>query len=162
MVDQTGASRYTARKTSGGEKVSRIPAIPAAISVFALLSACNDQLPINQSVMPDSVDGAAFFAANCAECHGDGGKGDGPRAGGLAAAPPDLTRLSAENGGEFPTARSLSYIYGDPGKSHLSRVMPEFGGAMADDLVPLEVDGVLTPTPRALAGVFAYLESIQE
>lgn len=112
--------------------------------------------------MPDSADGAMFFAANCAECHGETGKGDGPKATGLAATPPDLTQLSAENGGVFPTARALSYIYGDPSNSHLTRVMPEFGGAMADDLVPVEVDGILTPTPRALAGVFAYLESIQE
>jgi hypothetical protein len=27
--------------------------------------------------------------------------------------------------------------------------------------VPIEVDGVLTPTPRVLAGLLAYLESIQ-
>ena len=39
--------------------------------------------------------------------------------------------------------------------------MPEFGPAMADDLVPLEVDGVMTPTPRALAALLSYLESIQ-
>ena len=39
--------------------------------------------------------------------------------------------------------------------------MPEFGGVMADDLVPVEVDGVMTPTPRVLAGLLAYLESIQ-
>ncbi len=39
--------------------------------------------------------------------------------------------------------------------------MPQFGGAMADDLVPVKLDGVYTPTPRALAGLLAYLESIQ-
>lgn len=142
--------------------MSRIPKTLAALSAFLLLTACNDQFSNNQAMMPGSPEGAAFFAANCAECHGAGGKGDGPKAAGLAAAPPDLTRLSAENGGEFPTARALSYIYGDPGQSHMSRVMPEFGGAMAEDLVPLEVDGILTPTPRALAAVFAYLESIQQ
>lgn len=126
-----------------------------------LLSACSEPNSGSEA-MPDSEDGAQFFAANCASCHGDGGKGNGPRATGLPVAPPDLTKLSAQNGGVFPTARALSYIYGDAEQSHLARVMPQFGGAMADDLVPLEVDGVLTPTPRALAGVFAYLESIQE
>ena len=129
-------------------------------SIF-LLSACSEP-NFGTDAMPTSEDGAQFFAANCASCHGDSGKGDGPRAKELGAAPPDLTKLSAQNVGVFPTAHALSYIYGDTEQSHLARVMPQFGGAMADDLVPLEVDGVLTPTPRALAGLFAYLESIQE
>ena len=39
--------------------------------------------------------------------------------------------------------------------------MPEFGADLSGDLVPLDIDGVLTPTPRALAALLAYLESIQ-
>jgi hypothetical protein len=30
-----------------------------------------------------------------------------------------------------------------------------------EDTVPVEVDGILTPTPRSLAALLAYLESIQ-
>ena len=112
--------------------------------------------------MPDYTDGAAFFADNCVSCHGTQGKGDGPLAADLPKAPTDLTMLSRENGGTFPAARALSYIYGDPMQGHLARVMPQFGGAMAEDLVPVEIDGVMTPTPRALAGLLAYLESIQD
>ena len=112
--------------------------------------------------MPDRTDGAAFFADNCISCHGTQGRGDGPLAAGLSPKPKDLTRLRRDNGGTFPTARALSYIYGDPKQGHLARVMPEFGGAMADDLVPVEVDGVLTPTPRVLAGLLTYLQSIQQ
>lgn len=111
--------------------------------------------------MPTAADGAAFFAENCVSCHGADGKGDGPLAEGLAQAPADLTTLSQRNGGTFPAARALSFIYGDPGDSHLARVMPEFGGAMAEDLVPVRIDGILTPTPRELAGLLEYLESIQ-
>lgn len=111
--------------------------------------------------MPDQTDGAAFFAENCVSCHGTAGKGDGPKSASLPAAPTDLTKLSASNDGSFPAARALSYIYGDPVQGHLARVMPEFGGSMSEDLVPVEIDGVLTPTPRALAGLLAYLESIQ-
>ena len=133
-----------------------------ALCATALVAACDDIRPNAQSDMPGASEGAMFFAANCAECHGDSGQGDGPLAAGLAAAPPDLTQLQADNGGVFPTANALSYIYGTPGQSHLARVMPEFGGVMADDLVPLDVEGTLTPTPRALAAVFAYLESIQD
>ncbi|UOA33625.1 hypothetical protein DSM110093_03460 (plasmid) [Sulfitobacter sp. DSM 110093] len=39
--------------------------------------------------------------------------------------------------------------------------MPQFGGAMASDTVPIEVNGVMNPTPKILAGLLAYLESIQ-
>ena len=125
------------------------------------LAACSDSLTRND-VMPDRQDGALFFAANCASCHGESGNGDGPEANSLALPPTDLTQLSDNNGGTFPRARALSYIYGDPGSDHLSRVMPEFGPAMADDLVPVDIDGILTPTPRELAGLLFYLESIQE
>ena len=111
--------------------------------------------------MPEPSEGAVFYAQNCVSCHGVEGRGNGPLAAGLRPAPADLTTLAARNGGVFPAARALSYIYGDPGDSHLARVMPEFGGAMAADLVPLEIDGVLTPTPRTLAALLAYLETIQ-
>jgi len=112
--------------------------------------------------MPGRADGAAFFAENCVSCHGSGGAGDGPLSNVLAEAPPDLTLLSQQNGGTFPAARALSFIYGGPGQGHLYRVMPEFGAAMSHDLVPVEIDGILTPTPRELAGLLEYLESIQK
>ncbi|MGC1494447.1 MAG: c-type cytochrome [Sulfitobacter sp.] len=111
--------------------------------------------------MPEAPEGRVFFAENCVSCHGTLGRGDGPLAEGLGMRPADLTGLARGNGGTFPTAVALSYIYGGPEQNHLDRVMPEFGGAMADDLVPVEVDGVLTPTPRVLAGLLVYLESIQ-
>jgi len=115
-----------------------------------------------EASMPDASDGAAFFSENCTVCHGTSGTGDGPAAPRLAVAPKDLTTLSRSNGGTFPQAEALSYVYGDPEKGHLARVMPEFGDEMSQDLVPVDVDGVLTPTPRALAGLLFYLESIQK
>lgn len=111
--------------------------------------------------MPEASDGAAFFAANCASCHGSSGSGDGPLSAGLDPQATDLTMLARTNEGSFPRARALSYIYGDPEQSHLARVMPQFGGVMANETVPIEVDGVMTPTPVVLAGLLAYLESIQ-
>ncbi|WP_286910545.1 cytochrome c [Roseovarius sp.] len=143
-----------------------ILAKPTALGALLLtLAACNGVLqpaPKPIQVMPDRTDGATFFAQNCASCHGDSGRGDGPRAKTLPQRPTDLTQLSTRNGGDYPAARTLSYIYGDPQKSHLARVMPEFSNAMSDDLVPVEIDGVFTPTPPQLAGLLAYLESIQD
>ena len=46
--------------------------------------------------------GKREFEANCASCHGEEGKGDGPKSFGLSAPSPDLTKLSARNGGTFP------------------------------------------------------------
>ncbi len=111
--------------------------------------------------MPEAPDGAKFYASNCASCHGALGRGDGPLASDLVSEPADLTLLARTNGGTFPRAHALSYIYGDPDQGHLARVMPQFGNAMVHDTVPIEVDGVLTPTPRVLAGLLAYLEDIQ-
>ena len=140
----------------------RHPAIAATLFTmgFMLLAACTENTG-NSDVMPTQDDGAKFFAQNCASCHGSDGTGQGPNAATLANMPRDLTRLSAENDGVFPTAEALSYIYGDPQSSHLARVMPQFGSAMVQDLVPVEIDGVLTPTPRELAGLLEFLESIQ-
>ncbi|MDW3223874.1 MAG: c-type cytochrome [Paracoccaceae bacterium] len=135
-------------------------ALVAAPLVSTLIS-CTVQTR-GVEVMPSQADGAAFFAQNCVSCHGSDGGGAGIAANGLSRSPTDLTTLSMENGGTFPAARALSYIYGDPQNSHLARVMPQFGPEMAEDLVPVEIDGVLTPTPRELAGLLVYLEGIQK
>lgn len=135
--------------------------MPHPLTVLSFLAMLCGAAACTPTAMPEPSEGASFFAANCTSCHGVSGRGDGALATDLSPKPTDLTRLAAANGGGFPTARALSYIYGDPDQGHLARVMPEFGGAMADDLVPVEVDGVMTPTPRVLAGLLIYLESIQ-
>jgi mono/diheme cytochrome c family protein len=48
--------------------------------------------PVKAAVTPDMLaKGAAIYKANCAACHGDGGKGDGPGAGVLKPPPRDHT-----------------------------------------------------------------------
>lgn len=112
--------------------------------------------------MPGPSEGARLFAQNCAACHGADARGAGPESLGLGTVPPDLTRIAARNGGTFPRARVLSVIDGYRQGTHPDRIMPEFGATLSGDLVPLEVDGVMTPTPRALAALLAYLESVQQ
>ena len=137
-----------------------IRSLPFSFITATLLTACADVgTPLNE--MPSRTDGAAFYAQNCVACHGVTGVGDGPTAQRQVLRLPDLTTLSARNGGTFPQARAMSYIWGDPNNDHLDRVMPSFGGRMAEDLVPVDIDGILTPTPRELAGLYFYLESIQ-
>ncbi|MGB1389682.1 MAG: c-type cytochrome [Paracoccaceae bacterium] len=102
--------------------------------------------------MPGPTEGQAVYARNCSACHGaDGTGGKGP----------DLTKISARNGGTFPAASVLSKIDGYGRGSVSVDVMPEFGALLEGDLVPVDIDGTLTPTPRNLAGLLFYLESIQ-
>ncbi|MEM9550662.1 MAG: cytochrome c [Pseudomonadota bacterium] len=109
--------------------------------------------------MPTRRDGERIFANNCAACHDVDATG-GALIGGQDA--PDLTLLAARNGGTFPRAQTLSTIDGF-GIGHAGRVMPEFGALLDNvELVPIEVDDVLTPTPQPFAAILFYLESIQE
>lgn len=111
--------------------------------------------------MPEAHEGAVIYAENCAQCHGATGKGDGPWAAGMSPAPADLTQFSGADG--FPRAYVLSVIDGYDRTGLPGKEMPEFGLLLRGDTVPLDVgDGVLTPTPRPLAALLAYLESIQE
>lgn len=128
-------------------------AVLSTLPVLALMAACvsND--------MPEPPEGEALFADNCTACHGYRATGGEVLVGGQTA--PDLTRIAEHNGGVFPRAEVLSQIDGY-GRGRVSaEVMPEFGALLGGDLVPVEVDGTLTPTPRPLAALLAYLESIQ-
>jgi mono/diheme cytochrome c family protein len=80
-------------------------------------------------MLVDSTKGPALFGAYCSVCHGWEGKGDGPMAKSLKVAPPDLTRITARNGGLFPLAKVERVISGEDAKSqgHGTRDMPVWG-----------------------------------
>lgn len=123
-----------------------------ALPVAAFLAACAVQS------MPEPAEGEMLFAENCTSCHGEDARG-GIRLAGRAT--PDLTRIAARNGGVFPRARVMSQIDGyGRGKLPVD-LMPEFGALLSGEQVPVEVGGVMTPTPRSLAALLFYLESIQ-
>jgi len=124
------------------------------LPVLAVLAAC---IAAEQDHMPGPKEGEEIFADNCTACHDYRGEG-GMLSAGVKA--PDLTRISLRNGGEFPRARVLSQIDGY-GRGKAKDVMPEFGSLLEGELVPVEVEGTMTPTPRPLAALLAYLESIQ-
>lgn len=112
--------------------------------------------------MPEPPEGRALYAEYCAACHGPGGRGDGPLAGESGLAPPDLTRIAAREGGDFPRAEVLSTIDGyTRGQAH-GLQMPEFGDLLMGETVPVDTgDGRLSPVPRPLAALLVYIESIQ-
>ena len=127
----------------------------ALISLGVLAVAC---APVS---MPEPPEGQALFMEYCAQCHGGTGQGDGPWAEGMTPPPSDLTKLTKN--GEFPKAYVLSIIDGYDRTGLPGQEMPEFGLLLKGDTIPVDVgDGVLTPTPRPLAALLAYLESIQQ
>lgn len=124
------------------------------LPAFALLAAC-----AADNSMPEPNEGETLFTENCTACHDAHGTGPRQLAGGHIA--PDLTQISTRNGGAFPISQVLSQIDGYGRGKLPAEVMPEFGDLLEGDLVPVDVDGQFTPTPRPLAALLVYLESIQ-
>ncbi|MEX0340585.1 MAG: cytochrome c [Arenibacterium sp.] len=136
-------------------KLHKSPSIRVALAGIALTGFA---VACSEVSMPEPDEGALLFAANCTTCHGSDGKGAKLASGRQA---PDLTTIARRNKGEFPRARVLSQIDGYGRGALPPEAMPEFGALLKGDTVPVEVDGVLTPTPRPLAALLAYLENIQ-
>jgi len=75
-----------------------------------------------------SVKGPELFRTYCATCHGLDAKGDGPMAPALKTSVPDLTMLTRNNKGQFPTILVRKVIAGDQlPVAHGSREMPVWG-----------------------------------
>jgi mono/diheme cytochrome c family protein len=102
-----------------------------------------------------------LFVEYCAVCHGDSGKGGGPAASRLTKAPPDLTRLARDNGGEFPRERVMRAIDGrDLPRAHRRPDMPRWGDEFAADYTdPFRDEYGVRMKVHRLA---EYVRSIQE
>jgi len=110
----------------------------------------------------EPVDGRTAYLENCASCHAADARGDGPTARALSVTAPDLTLISARNGGTFPTDQVMSIIDGLNRDPHFSAAMPEFGAGDLGETVIVEEDGLGTPVPMTLLLLTEYLESIQQ
>ncbi|WP_099826721.1 c-type cytochrome [Oceaniglobus indicus] len=108
--------------------------------------------------------GRGLYNDVCAACHGATGKGDGRLAGDLGQRPPDLTMLTARNGGVFPQAAVMGVIDGYHRRDDPHGEMPVFGDLLAEgNLVGVDTgDGRLTPTPERLVALAAYVERLQK
>jgi mono/diheme cytochrome c family protein len=75
-----------------------------------------------------TASGASLYRQLCVSCHGPAARGDGPVAPALRTPVPDLTRISARNGGPFPADRVREMIDGRAAlPAHGSREMPVWG-----------------------------------
>ena len=127
----------------------------AAVFVYA-----EDQKPAVKHVpapQTSAASGKQMFEAYCASCHGTSGKGDGPAAGALKSAPPDLTALSKRNGGKFPADRVTSILRGQATvTAHGNRDMPVWGPVLWHMSQGHEAE-----FHQRIANLTRYIESLQ-
>jgi mono/diheme cytochrome c family protein len=72
--------------------------------------------------------GKEMFVQYCAACHGTDGKGAGPAAPSLKAAPTDLTQLTKKHDGKYPSNQVASALkFGNGAGAHGSAEMPVWG-----------------------------------
>lgn len=111
----------------------------------------------------DAGAGKALYETHCATCHGLDADGEGPMAPALVLQPVDLTALSVNNSGAFPTQRVVERIDGrDPLVSHGSP-MPVYGPFFEGDDTALKAEsGQPIMTSRAIADLVAYLRTLQK
>ena len=108
-----------------------------------------------QSTSPAS--GKEMFTTYCAVCHGVDGKGGGPAASALKTPPADLTVLSKNDGGKFPSLKVTSVIRGTAEyPAHGSREMPMWGTLFAG--MSQGHDGEVQ---QRIANLTHYIESLQ-
>ena len=99
---------------------------------------------------------AAEFQRHCALCHGLDGRGGGPLAEAMKAAPTDLTQLAARNNGEFPSGRVADVIRNGGGVlGHGSSAMLAWGTYFAERRQP-------NVARERIAALVSYIKSLQQ
>lgn len=113
--------------------------------------------------LADPVDeGRQIFRDYCVTCHGMEGRGDGPMTQVLTIVPPDLTRLSTDEGGVFPVSRVVARIDGRMPILGHGGPMPVFGDLFDGQAGALDSEtGAPILTSQAMVAVVEYLKTLQ-
>jgi mono/diheme cytochrome c family protein len=105
-----------------------LTALAAAVVVgmgYAQQSATEVNIPVNRT---PAYSGKQMYASYCAPCHGVDGRGNGPVANSLRVAPRDLTALSKDHNGKFPSAHVMAVLqFGTEMPAHGTAQMPIWG-----------------------------------
>ena len=137
--------------------MSWILRLSVSFHVIVAMTACAHP---GSGASPSGPSGAALFQKHCASCHGAQAHGDGPSAHTLDIPVPDLTRIAARNGGEFPSEKVYRIIDGQwEIPAHGTRPMPlwgyEFFGDEGDDEAGHREAG------KKIESLVAYLAALQ-
>lgn len=109
----------------------------------------------------EDLSGAELFQRFCASCHGESGRGDGPVAGTLVSAVPDLTRIRERYDDSFPTDDLRAIVDGrNLITAHGTRSMPVWGYEFWwEEGADSEAEAV---TRDLIEKLLAYIRSIQD
>jgi len=112
--------------------IKRCLAMFVLIALFGLMVLAQSKpQPVIKNVPcteTSAASGQEMYKAYCAVCHGANGKGGGPAAPAMKVPPTDLTLLSKNNGGKYPSLKVVSSINGETTlPAHGSREMPVWG-----------------------------------
>jgi mono/diheme cytochrome c family protein len=103
--------------------------------------------------------GKLMYANYCAPCHGIDGKGNGPVALVLKKQPADLSGLSRNNRGKFPTEHVMAVIqFGAANSAHGVAEMPVWGPILSE--MDPAYAGQLRGTLRII-NLNQFIESLQ-
>jgi mono/diheme cytochrome c family protein len=107
--------------------------------------------------------GRQDFDENCASCHGKDGKGHGEALYVIPGIkPPDLTKLTKNNGGAFPGERVYQSIDGRVGIPAHSRIdMPFWGTTLQQQGKEFTPESEAKVKAR-ISNMVSYIKSIQE
>lgn len=132
-------------------------------SRLLLLAAASLTIAAGASSAHAEVSGKQDYLSNCASCHGADGKGHGEAlyvVPGLQ--PPDLTTLSKNNGGVFPTQRVYDSIDGRAGiPSHKRFDMPFWGTTFQREGQEFTAPSEAAVKARIMK-IVDYIKSIQQ
>lgn len=128
----------------------------AAMMCAGVLLACSAALANDSAPKTVLDDGQEVYTENCAYCHGDKAKGDGPMASILTVKPVDLTSLAKKNNGQFDFWKEFNTIDGrDILRAHGASQMPIWGAKLKNEW------GQAGMRARMIQ-VTMYIQSIQE
>jgi mono/diheme cytochrome c family protein len=117
----------------------------AAVTLLAAGACGGDDLP------PEIAAGRDLYAVNCAMCHGEGARGDGPMAASLPVAPPSIL----EHLGHHTGAQLLGLI-----RNGVPPAMPP--AALTEQEVQMVIDYVWTLVPESEAAALRAMRDQME
>jgi mono/diheme cytochrome c family protein len=106
--------------------------------------------------------GKTEYMNNCASCHGETGKGQGPLAELMTVEVPSLTTLAADNDGKFPMLDVIHSIDGRQGTRGHGYPMPVWGDRFSASINDAGDYGAEAIVRGRVLSIAYYLESIQE
>ncbi len=124
-------------------------AIMMALAFATAVCAQTKQIQVENAKPANTFKGDDLFRQFCAVCHGPDGKGNGPAASALKVRATDLTQLSRQNNGKFPTLHVKNILTGvDAVAAHGNIEMPTWGDTFksisaSDSFGAMRIDALL-------------------